>query len=173
MHGPTGHRGGALASTSRMDGYWHGSGLFHRSGLTEMGHNCALYAGHSFWIGAASLRHWGSGRAQHIQYIRTPPEVLCGVANTGLSRMSAAGGRCASYSHYISPLTYHTNPLTLMCLGSICYHWEGKNKQTKTKTILIIGLGEGRQSDPWEEWVWHPQAHPIRFNTFMISRQVS
>ena len=65
-----------------------------RKAITEMGHNGALYAGHSFQIGAATtaaqkgvqdfliktLGRWE--RAAYTGYIRTPPEVFCGVANT-------------------------------------------------------------------------------------------
>ena len=45
-----------------------------RKALTEMGHNYALHAGHSFRIGAASLRHWGGGRTQHIQCTSGHPQ---------------------------------------------------------------------------------------------------
>ena len=65
-----------------------------RNALTRAGLDCSLYAGHSFHIGAATtaarngvqdsliktLGRWES--AAYMLYIRTPPEVLCGVAST-------------------------------------------------------------------------------------------
>ena len=62
--------------------------------LTGIGPDCSLYAGHSFRIGAATtaarmgvqdsliktLGRWESGA--YTLYIRSPPEVLCGVAAT-------------------------------------------------------------------------------------------
>ena len=65
-----------------------------RKALTDLGYNCALYAGHSFRIGAATtaaqrglqdsliktLGRWES--AAYTVYIQTPPEVLCSVAST-------------------------------------------------------------------------------------------
>ncbi len=65
-----------------------------REALTSRGYDCTLYAGHSFRIGAATtaaqkgvqdsliktLGRWES--AAYTLYIRTPPDVLCGVANT-------------------------------------------------------------------------------------------
>ena len=68
-----------------------------RNALTREGLDCSLYAGHSFRIGAATtaarngvqdsliktLGRWES--AAYMLYIRTPPEVLCGVASTLVS----------------------------------------------------------------------------------------
>ncbi len=65
-----------------------------RVALTSRGYDCTFYAGHSFRIGAATtaaqkgvqdsliktLGRWES--TAYTLYIRTPPDVLCGVANT-------------------------------------------------------------------------------------------
>ena len=65
-----------------------------RKALTDLGYNCALYAGHSFHIGTATTAAQGGLQASLIKnigrwesaaytvHIQTPPEVLCSVAST-------------------------------------------------------------------------------------------
>ena len=74
-----------------------------RKALTELGYNCSLYAGHSFWIGAVTaaaqrrvqdsliktLGRWES--TAYMVYIRTPPEVLCSVVSTLVGTGLVAG----------------------------------------------------------------------------------